>query len=119
MASKKIEMYSEKKYELEDIKNGIKAEFDKNMFLDVEFKDEIFRELGETKTLLLIYERWYLRTGSYASLVIMLSEFRGYQSADIISTGGRDDFISWGAEGNFAKWGEEALRNLGFMSKVR
>ena len=45
----------------------------------------------------------------------MLSEFKGYQSADIISTGGRDNFISWGAEGNFAKWGEEALRNLGFM----
>ena len=116
MASKKIEMYAEKKYELEEIKDRIKAEFDKQ-FLNVEFKDEILRELGETKTLLLIYERWYLRTGSYASLVIMLSEFRGYQSADIISTGGRDDFISWGAESDFAKWGEEALRNLGFASK--
>lgn len=110
-------MYAEKKYELEEIKDGIKAEFDKHMFLDVEFKDEILRELGETKTLLLIYEKWYIRTGSYASLVIMLSEFKGYQSADIISTGGRDDLFSWGAEGNFAKWGEEALRNLGFASK--
>lgn len=116
MASKKIEMYAEKKYELEEIKDRIKAEFDKQ-FLNVEFKDEILRELGEAKTLLLIYERWYLRTGSYASLVIMLSEFRGYQSADIISTGGRDDFISWGAESDFAKWGEEALKNLGFASK--
>ena len=116
MASKKITMYAEKKYELEEIKDGIKAEFDKQS-LNIEFKDEILRELGEAKTLLLIYERWYLRTGSYASLVIMLSEFRGYQSADIISTGGRDDFISWGAESDFAKWGEEALRNLGFASK--
>ena len=118
MASKKIEMYAEKKYELEELKNEIKAEFDKHVFFDVEFKDAICRELGETKTLLLIFERWYLRTGSYASLVIMLSEFKGYQSADIISTGGRDDFISWGAEGNFAKLGEEALRNLGFILKI-
>lgn len=118
MASKKIEMYAEKKCELEELKNGIKAEFDKHYFSDVEFKNEIYRELGETKTLLLIYEKWYLRTGSYASLVIMLSEYKGYQSADIISTGGRDDFISWGAEGNFAKLGEDALRNLGFTSKI-
>ena len=118
MASKKIEMYSEKKFELEEIRDRIKAECNKHMFTDVEFVDEIYRELGDTKTLLLIYERWYLRTGSYASLVIMLSEFKGYQSADIISTGGRDDFISWGAEGNFAKWGEETLRNIGFLSKV-
>lgn len=118
MASKKITMYAEKQYELEEIKVGIKAEFDKHMFLDVEFKDEVFRELGGNKTLLLIFERWYIRTGSYASLVILLSEFQGYQSADIISTGGKDDFFSWGAEGNFAKWGEEALRNLGFKSKI-
>lgn len=119
MASKKITMYAEKKYELEEIKQRIKAEFDKHMFLDIEFKDEVLHELGETKTLLLIYERWYLRTGSYASLIILLSEFRGYQSADIISAGGKDDFFSWGAEDNFAKWGEDALKNLGFMVKVR
>lgn len=118
MASKKIEMYAEKKYELEELKNGIKDEFDKHVFFNVEFKDVICRELGETKILLLIYERWYMRTGGYASLVIMLSEYKGYQSADIISTGGRDDLISWGAEGNFAKLGEEALRNLGFISKI-
>ena len=114
MASKKITMYAEKQYELEEIK----AEFDKHIFSDVEFKDEILRELGETKSLLLIFERWYMRTGSYASLVILLSEFQGYQSADIIATGGKDDFFSLGAEGNFAKLGEDALRNLGFKSKV-
>ena len=117
MASKKIVMYAEKQYELEEIKNGIKAEFDKHMFFDAEFKDEIYRELGDTKTLLLIYERWYIRTGSYASLVIMLSEFQGYQSADIIATGGKETFFSLGAEGDFVKCGEEALRNLGFETK--
>lgn len=59
VASKKIEMYSKKQYELDEIKNRIKEEFDKHKFSDVEFKDEILRELGDTKTLLLIYEKWF------------------------------------------------------------
>ena len=116
---KKVEMYAKKRYELDEIKNKIKEEFDKRKFSDVEFKDEIIRELGDTKTLLLIFENWFLRTGSYASLVIMLSEYQGYQSADIIATGGKEAFFSFGAEGDFAKFGEDALKNLGFQGKVR
>lgn len=85
----------------------------------MEFKDEIIRELGDTKTLLLIFENLFLRTGSYASLVIMLSEYQGYQSADIIATGGKKAFFSFGAESDFAKFGEDALKNLGFQGKVR
>lgn len=95
MASKKVEMYAKKRYELDEIKTKIKEEFDKRKFSDVEFKDEIIRELGDTKTLLLIFENWFLRTGSYASLVIMLSEYQGYQSADIIATGGKEAFFSF------------------------
>ena len=116
MASKKVEMYAKKRYELDEIKNKIKEEFDKRKF---EFKDEIIRELGDTKTLLLIFENLFLRTGSYASLVIMLSEYQGYQSADIIATGGKKVFFSFGAESDFAKFGEDALKNLGFQGKVR
>ena len=116
MASKKVEMYAKKRYELDEIKNKIKEEFDKR---NVEFKDEIIRELGDTKTLLLIFENWFLRTGSYAGLVIMLTEYQGYQSADIIATGGKENFFSFGAESDFAKLGEDALKNLGFQGKVR
>ena len=53
MASKKVEMYAKKRYELDEIKNKIKEEFDKRKFSDVEFKDEIIRELGDTKTLIM------------------------------------------------------------------
>ena len=42
MASKKVELYAKKRYELDEIKNKIKEEFDKRKF---EFKDEIIREL--------------------------------------------------------------------------
>ena len=117
MASKKIVMYAEKRYALEEIRDKIKEAFDDRKFSAVEFKDEILRELGDTKTLLLIFENWFFRTGSYASLVILLSEFRGYQSADIIATGGKEDFCSWGVEADFSKYGEEALKALGFQGK--
>ena len=93
MASKKVEMYAKKRYELDEIKNKIKEEFDKRKF---EFKDEIIRELGDTKT-----------------------EYQGYQSADIIATGGKKALFSFGAESDFAKFGEDALKNLGFQGKVR
>lgn len=118
MASRTITMYSKKRYELEELKEGMKSEFYK-MHFDAELVGETSRELGETKTLMLIFERYYLRTESYASLIILLSEFRGYQSADIIAAGGKELLFSLGAEDNFAKWGEEALRNLGFLVKVR
>ena len=118
MASRTITMYSEKRYELEELKEGIKSEFYK-MHFDAEIVGEVARELGETKTLVLLFERYYLRTESHASLMVLLSEFRGYQSADIIATGGKELLFSFGAEENFAKWGEEALRNLGFLVKVR
>ena len=42
MASKKVEMYAKKRYELDEIKNKIKEEFDKRKFSDVEFKDELY-----------------------------------------------------------------------------
>ena len=118
MASRKITMYSEKKFELEEFKNIMKSELYK-LKLDVDFVAEVYRELGETKTLLLILERYYLRTKSYVSLTILLSEFREYQSADIISSGGKEVLFSWGAEENFVKKGEEVLRNMGFLTKVR
>lgn len=118
MASKKIEMYAKKQYELDEIKNIIEEAFNKSKFIEVELRDKVLRELGDTKTLLLIYEKYYFCTKDYASLVIMLSEYNGYQSADIFANGGNGDFFSWGTEDNLAKLGEESLKNLGFQEKV-
>ncbi len=115
MASKTITMYSEKQYELEDIKNKIALELENR--IGAELKGTISRELGETKSLLLIFERFYLRTGSYASLTVFLSEYRGYQSADLISAGGKEAYFSYGAEDNFVIWGEKTLKLFGFLSK--
>lgn len=55
------------------------------------------------------------RTGSYASFVIMLSEFNGSQCVDIISTDGKDDFFLVGTEDQLAKARADKLKELGFM----
>lgn len=116
MGHNKISMFTKKVYEFEQLRDKIKEEFDKNhIFIEVEFKDEILREIKDVKILLLIYEKWFARTSSYASLTIMISESEGYQYADLIASGGRDDFFSYGVERDFSKSGENVLKILGFQ----
>ena len=114
MASKIISLYTKKSYELEELQEKIDERMKTNSLWGAELKDGTLRYLGETKTLLLIYEKWFMRTGSFASLVIMLSEFNGSQCADIISTGGKVDLFSYGAEDNFVNVGADVLKELGF-----
>ena len=45
MASNRIEMYAEKKYELEEIKDRVKEECNRELFSHLEFKGKII-ELG-------------------------------------------------------------------------
>ena len=116
MASDNIVLYAEKRYELEEIKHKLNEEFDKRKSR-VEFTREILREVGDTKTLLLIYEKWFYRTKSYAGLVILLSEYHGYQGADVVATGARRYQYS-AVEDKLVKYGKEALQNIGFQSKT-
>ncbi len=113
MTAKAITLRTKKQYELPTFHNRILQEFEKQN-LNVEFVDMTHHELGEAKTLLLVFERLYLRTASYTSLTILLTEFQGIQTADIISSGGKEIMFSLGAERNFAKHGETALKSLGF-----
>ncbi len=113
MTTKAITLQAKKQYELGTFYKRLLQEFEKQN-LSVEFVDMAYHELGEAKTLLLVFERLYLRTASYASLTILLTEFHGMQTADIISSGGKEIMFSLGAERNFAKHGETALKSLGF-----
>ena len=117
MASKNAVLYAEKRYELEEIKHKLNEEFDKRKSR-VEFTREILREAGDTKTLLLIYEKYFFRNQSYAGLVILLSEYHGCQSADAVATGGKEFIFSLGAEDDLVQIGREALQNIGFQSKT-
>lgn len=117
MAIEKIEMYAKKQYELEEIKAKILTEFDHLKFQVIPLQTEVLRELGDTRTLLLIFENGSINARCSTSLVILLSEFRGYQSADIVAADGRDDFVSSPIESSFALFGETALKNIGFRGK--
>ena len=113
MKARAITLRCKKNYELTALYDKILQEFE-NQNLNVEFVEKTYHEFGEAKTLLLVFERLYLRTASYTSLTILLTEFKGIQTADIISSGGKEIMFSFGSERNFAKHGETALKNLGF-----
>lgn len=123
MASKKIEMFSEKQYELDEIKDRIVAHFDQLTRDVVSLKQVVVRELGESNTLLLIFEKRYTMRIRFVPiryrvcLIIQLSEFQGYQSADILASGGIGIFTPNYNEEDLANLGIAALKNVGFIGK--
>lgn len=115
MASKGIQLYAEKKYELEELREEIKAKMKKG--LGAELADQVSYQLGETKVLLMTFECWFLRTGSYAGLSVLLSEYQGFQGAYAVSSGGKEIMFSLGAETRFADEAKAILEELGFESR--
>ena len=115
MASKGIQLYTEKRCQLEELSEQIKARMKKG--LDAKSVDEVSYELGGTKVLLMTFECWFLRTGSYASLSILLTEYQGCQGAYLLSSGGKELLFSLGAEFRFAEEAKAALEELGFSGK--
>ena len=63
-------------------------------------------------------ERYFFRNGSYASLTVMLTEFDGMQTADIIGSGGGEGLfnISLFANSDFAESAEKVLQSYGFTT---
>ena len=70
------------------------------------------------QAILLSCERYYFRNGSYASLNIMLTEFDGVQTADIVGSGGGEGLlnISLFANSDFAGGAEKVLQSYGFAT---
>lgn len=115
MASKGIQLYAEKKYQLEELSELIKPGMKKG--LGAQFVDQVEYELGETKVILMTFECWFFRTSSYASLSILLTEYGGCQGAYTVSSGGKEIFFSLGAEDRFVREAETVLKDLGFSGK--
>ena len=117
MATRNVEMYSEKQYELEEIKGRIIGYFEQHQKDVADFRLAIQRNLGEARTMLLVFERHRHRSED-VSMVIQLSEFQNYQSADIFGTGAESllGVPSW-LEDFLVDFGIEALKSLGFAGK--
>lgn len=65
----------------------------------------------------LVYEKYYFRTNSYASVTVVLTEYAQDQAACIIASGGGSGMVnsSYGANRNFAKSCVAALESCGFV----
>ena len=126
MATENVAMYSKKQYELEQIKDGIIAYFDRSKQDPISLKQAIVHPLAEGKTLLLVFEKAFIhisllprpQTHRYrVCLVIQLTEFDGQQHADIIASGGIEGISPIHPEQLLTDAGEIALKNLGFVAK--
>jgi len=71
---------------------------------------------NELKTALLVYNKYFLRTGSIGTLTIMLAqENKDSIKIDAVSTGGKNGIIiehSYGADEKFLEIAESIINNL-------
>lgn len=112
MSSKIIHMKRTTQGELADVA----ATLHKGILVSAELVAENSRAVGDGQTIMLNFEKYYFRNGSYAALALLLNDSGGLQTADIVGSGGGNGLfnISWGANGDFADEAAEILRQMGF-----
>jgi hypothetical protein len=71
---------------------------------------------GDVEILLVVFEKFYFRNGSMASLTLQCIDDGETQEATIIGTGGGEGMInlSWGANKNYANQARDILLKHGF-----
>lgn len=84
--------------------------------INAELISESLRTSESMDIILLTFEKYYFRNGSYASLTVMLTESLAMQTADIIGSGGGEGLLnfSWGANSDFAEDTADILEKYGF-----
>lgn len=86
-----------------------------------EYISESWHEFGDVTAVQLSYEKYFMRTGSYTGLTVMLTEGVGAQYADIVGFGGGSGLfnISWGSNSEYADDAARILQSLGFREIAR
>ena len=112
MAGTDIQMTAQKQLSLPQICQKL------NSIGDVERVAHIEHSDNDVHSVLLVYERYYVRVSSYASLTVLLTEHGQTQTADVIACGGGDGYLNFslGANRNFAREYAKALEECGFTS---
>lgn len=84
-----------------------------------ELIDTIVRKVGEDTAILLVFEKYYMRSSNRASLSVMLTEDDGdIIYVDAVSAGGGQGALfrfSWGAEESFVSIVPQILSGRGFV----
>lgn len=94
----------------------IKKEMLESGSISLELKDEACHIQDGVGIDLMVFEKYYMRTGSYASLTVAITGDEEAVYVDGISAGGGGGLfnISWGSESDFLDQLEELLRRRGF-----
>jgi hypothetical protein len=102
--------------DIEEMVNYLKEGI-QNSGMSNELVHSVTRDSNGSKTYLLVFEKWYYRTSSRASLTVMVTENDETIYVDAISAGGGQGLVfrfSWGAEENFVGIVRNLLLNKGF-----
>ena len=111
MAVHHIQMQAVKQMELPEIHAHLEKE------LQIEFLCKVERQLDSAKLMLLVGEDIFLRAQGTISLMVLLLEKDGVQTAEVISSGGGEGMsFAFGANRSFAKYCQQALETCGFQN---
>lgn len=80
--------------------------------------DSVQRNLGSTQMVVMVFEKYFMRSSNRASLTVVVTEQDGSVFVDAIGAGGGQGAIfrfSWGAEESFVGTVENILRGYGFQ----
>lgn len=99
----------------------IKKELLKKGAIPPELKDEVRHIQDGVGIDLIVFERYYMRNGSYASLTVAITGDEETVYVDGIGAGGGGGLfnISWGSESDFADQLTEILEKRGFQALVQ
>ena len=69
-----------------------------------------------TEVLLMVFEKYYFRNGSYTALTFQCISSGDTQTAIVVGTGGGEGLfnVSWGANKSFARNAQNVLEQCGF-----
>ncbi len=110
MSRTKFTMTGENAKSIREVAGDLRRE------IKAELVSEICREMNGAEVIVLLFEKYYLRNGSYAGLTVMLTECGDEKTADVVGFGGGGGMVNWsfGANADFAKQANIILQKYGF-----
>jgi len=85
-----------------------------------ELVDRIDRSLENGKVILLVFEKYYMRSSNRASLTVMITGLFGSVNVDAVGAGGGTGVFlrfSWGTEESFESTVRDILADIGFVQR--
>lgn len=115
MSSRVITLSRPSAETLDDIADWLIKQF-ANTIVEPELVFSQKNILGNADILLMIFERYYMRNGSYANLTVQLTDDGTVQNAVLVGSGGGEGILnfSWGANSNFAEKAADILKQKEF-----